>query len=233
MTKQSLQTKTTFTTTTTTEITNNNVSSNNNNNNNNNNVSTNNGSNNNEIRNDGLGLSQKMIYREIDQKTYLTTIVTTSTTASTAATAATAAAAATGSGVNQFSPTKPHQPPPSSSSPVSMAFMRKTDDGSSSSGGNNSLPTTVHPTGGGGSGGIGVSVNGASGGNNVNGTISTNPPFSDNFPTPAALEYDEIIRGYQSFTHYTKNDLKNMGRDIVRAIYYYANLGTLYPMLLI
>ena len=102
--------------------------------------------------------------------------------------------------------------------------MRKTEDGNSSSGGNNSLPTTVHPTGGGGSGGIGVSINGASGGSNINGTISTNPPFHN---IPAALEYDEIIRGYQSFTHYTKNDLKNMGREIVRAIYYYANLGTL------
>ena len=37
-------------------------------------------------------------------------------------------------------------------------------------------------------------------------------------------EYEEIMRGYRTLMHYTKQDLKNMGRDIVRAIYYYANL---------
>lgn len=36
--------------------------------------------------------------------------------------------------------------------------------------------------------------------------------------------YDKLMRSYDTNVHYTKNDLKNMGRDIVRSIFFFANL---------
>lgn len=47
---------------------------------------------------------------------------------------------------------------------------------------------------------------------------------SFNFKDTGDTAYDKVIRSYETAVHYTKQDLKNMGRDIVRGIFKFANL---------
>jgi hypothetical protein len=48
---------------------------------------------------------------------------------------------------------------------------------------------------------------------------------SINFKDTGDLAFDKLIRSYETAVHYTKQDLKNMGRDIVRSIFQFTNLS--------
>lgn len=48
---------------------------------------------------------------------------------------------------------------------------------------------------------------------------------SINFKDTGDLVFDTLIRSYETAVHYTKQDLKNMGRDIVRSIFQFTNLS--------
>jgi hypothetical protein len=57
---------------------------------------------------------------------------------------------------------------------------------------------------------------------NVNEKATRRKSF--NFKDTGDLAFDKLIRSYETAVHYTKQDLKKMGRDIVRGIFQFANL---------